>query len=97
MAEYLITCAHFNECSSKSVTRCKRCKNNKTRNVEIDFFEAANDNPIPEKDPYVTFDGPAEQTAGYQCPVCGGFTNPYTMRDSRCVECGFKLNITNRY
>lgn len=92
MAEYEIQCHYFNECCGKSVTICRKCKHNKLRNKEVNFFEAANDNPIPKENPKVTFIGPAEQTAGYKCPVCGGFTNPYVIKDRRCGECGFKLN-----
>ena len=92
MPEYPVECRHYSECSGKSVTRCRKCRHNRVRNVEIDFFEEANDNPIPEKNPVVTYSGPAEQTAGYQCPVCNEFTNPYHLRDRRCGSCGFKLN-----
>ena len=53
----------------------------------------AKDNPIPEVNPKLTYSGPAEQTAGYKCPVCGEFTNPYQVREGCCSHCGFKLNI----
>jgi hypothetical protein len=92
MIERKVACVYFTECSSKSATRCKKCKNNTLRNMEIDCFVEANDKPIPEKCPRLTYSGPAEQTRGYKCPVCGGFTDPYAMRDNRCGECGYKLN-----
>lgn len=92
MMEAEIQCRYLMECSSRSIIKCKKCKNNMLRNKEVDYFEEANDNPIPDRCPPVTYSGPAEQTAGYKCPVCGGFTNPYSMRDSRCGSCGYKLN-----
>lgn len=93
MATREILCSYSTECSRKMSSSCSKCKNNKLRNKEIDFFEEANDSPIPDKCPILTFSGPAEQTAGYQCPVCGGFTNPYAIKDSRCGSCGYKLNV----
>lgn len=87
-----VNCVYLNECSSKSSTKCRRCKHNRMRNAEIDCFEEANDNPIPDHCPKLTYSGPAEQTAGYKCPVCGTFTDPYSIRDSRCGGCGYKLN-----
>lgn len=87
-----VDCSYYKECAGKSSTNCKKCKHNHLRNKEINYFEEANDNPIPDVNPRVTFSGPAEQTAGYKCPVCGEFTNPYHIRDSRCGSCGFKLN-----
>ena len=87
-----VQCIYYNECAGKSVSRCKKCRRNTMRNKEVDYFEEAKDNPIPDVNPPVTYSGPAEQTAGYKCPVCGEFTNPYAMRDSRCGGCGFKLN-----
>ena len=87
-----VSCFYYDECADKNATNCKKCVHNRVRNQEIHCFEAANDKPIPNPNPRVTYSGPAEQTAGYQCPVCGGFTNPYAMRESRCGECGFKLN-----
>lgn len=88
-----VQCAYYKECSSKSSTKCRQCKNNKVRNMEMDYFVNAKDNPIPDVNPRVTYSGPAEQTMGYQCPVCGEHTNPYAMRDNRCGACGFKLNV----
>ena len=95
MIEIPVNCYHYKECSGKSVTNCKKCKNNKLRNKEINYFEAAEDNSIPEPNPLVTFTGPAEHTAGYKCPVCGEHTNPYSIKmdDPRCGSCGFKLNV----
>ena len=93
MTNILVSCSYYKECAGRSVTNCKRCKNNRMRNREVDYFEEANDNPIPEVNPKVTYYGPAEQTAGYPCPVCGEHTNPYAMRENRCGGCGFKLNI----
>lgn len=87
-----VDCRHYNECAGKSVARCKKCANNHLRNKEIDYFEEANDNPIPNPNPRVSYSGPAEQTAGYKCPVCGQFTSPYHIKDSRCSSCGFKMN-----
>lgn len=92
MIEIPVSCSYYDKCHGRSVTNCKKCKNNHMRNKEINYFELANDNPIPNPNPKVTYSGPAEQTAGYKCPVCGEFTNPYAMRDSRCGSCGFKLN-----
>lgn len=60
----------------------------------MDFFVKAKDNPIPDKCPKLTYSGPAEQTAGYECPVCGGFTNPYRLGKERLCECcGYELNV----
>lgn len=92
MVATVVDCTLYNECSGKSITNCKKCVNNKLRNREVNYFEEAHDNPIPYPNPPVSFDGPAEQTRGYKCPVCGQFTNPYAMRDERCGSCGFKLN-----
>lgn len=88
----LVDCHYYKECSGRSSTNCKKCVNNHMRNKEVNYFEEAHDNPIPDPNPRVTYSGPAEQTAGYECPVCGVYTNPYAMRDSRCEGCGFKLN-----
>lgn len=93
MNTLLVDCAYFNECASKIPTKCRRCKNNKIRNMERDYFVEAKDNPIPDECPRLTYSGPAEQTAGYKCPVCGHYTNPYAIKDSRCGGCGYKLNV----
>ena len=89
-----VYCSYLKECAGRSATNCKKCKNNRLRNKEVNYFEEAHDNPIPEVNPKVTYTGPAEHTAGYKCPVCGGHTNPYALdKDNRCEHCGFKLNI----
>lgn len=91
----LITCAYFKDCVNSGVTaKCSKCSNNRTRNKKVDFFVEAKDNPIPDKCPKLTYSGPAEQTAGYKCPVCGGFTNPYHLdKDHLCKCCGYELNV----
>ena len=88
----LVDCPYYKECAGRSTTNCKKCSNNHLRNKEVNYFEEAHDNPIPDPNPVVTYNGPAEQTAGYKCPVCGHYTSPYIMRDNRCEGCGFKLN-----
>lgn len=88
-----IDCRYYSECAGKSSTTCKKCINNKLRNKEVNYFEEAHDNAIPNPNPKVTYTGPAEQTAGYKCPVCGEHTSPYHIRDDRCGSCGFKMNI----
>lgn len=88
-----VSCSYYDKCAGRSATNCEKCNNNKLRNKEIDYFEEANDKPIPDPNPKVTYYGAAEHTRGYECPVCGGFTNPYSMRDNRCEHCGFKLNV----
>lgn len=90
-----VLCNHYDECAGKSVTRCRKCVNNRMRNKEIDYFEEANDKPFPEVNPKLTYAGPAEQTAGYKCPVCDEYTSPYHVKpgEPRCGSCGFKLNI----
>lgn len=91
---YVVTCRYLKDCINKGKSaRCLKCEHNRTRNVEVDFFVEANDNPIPDECPRLTFEGPAEQTAGYKCPVCGNHTSPYAIKDSRCDSCGYKLNI----
>jgi len=73
---------------------CNSCANNRARNIEEDFYKKANDNPIPEECPRLTYSGPAEQTMGYKCPVCGDYTNPYHLgKEKRCSGCGYKLNV----
>ena len=93
MVQLPVECRYYKECAGRSVTNCKKCVNNHKRNIEINYFEQANDNPIPNPNPKVSYSGPAEQTAGYKCPVCGTYTNPYAIREQRCGGCGFKLNI----
>ena len=48
-----VKCHYYDECSGKSGTVCKRCVHNKLRNKEINYFEEANDNPIPNPNPKV--------------------------------------------
>lgn len=88
-----IECIYKNDCASgKDKTKCKICGHNTKRNFVEDHFVKATDGPIPDKCPVLTYSGPAEQTAGYKCPVCGSYTNPYAMRGSLCGGCGYKLN-----
>lgn len=95
MAEKLVKCIYLNNCKTRKEMhgKCKQCANNRMRNYIEDHFKQANDNPIPEQNPIVTYNGPAEQTMGYKCPVCGGYTNPYVMEKKLCGCCGFELNI----
>lgn len=88
-------CKFENECRSRKINKhkCETCENNTMRNYEVDFYSAANDNEIPEKCPELTYDGPAEQTAGYKCPVCEEYTNPYQLVNNRCKHCGYILNV----
>lgn len=89
-----IKCMYLDQCKHKKTHKCATCKNNSLRNRELDCYEPANDKPIPEECPRLTYSGPAEHTAGYQCPVCGTFTNPYALdADKRCEGCGYKLNV----
>ena len=87
-------CYYADNCMTRRVnpSKCISCDNNTKRNYEEDHYKKTQDNPIPEKCPRLTYSGPAEQTAGYRCPVCNGFTNPYEMRNSLCRHCGYKLN-----
>lgn len=97
MIERLIICEHLIGCcrskNGAGSTSCFTCANNRARNREVDYYVEAKDNPIPAECPKLHYDGPAEQTAGYKCPVCGKFTNPYLMEDCRCSSCGYKLNV----
>lgn len=95
MIEPLVECKYLSECKTRKElpNKCKRCKNNRKRNYIVDHFEEANDNPIPEVNPQVSYNGPAEQTSGYKCPVCSEYTNPYQLRDKLCKHCGFELNV----
>lgn len=90
-----VECRYKNECYTGSVdiNKCLKCANNKKRNYKADFFVEAKDEPIPEKHtepkPY---DGPAEQTIGYECPICHKHTNPYHLTSAKiCSWCGYKL------
>ena len=90
-----VKCSYIVRCKYKgSSTACKTCVHNTERNKIEDYYEKANDNPIPDKCPKLTYSGPAEQTAGYKCPVCGEHTNPYMLReDHLCPYCGYELNV----
>lgn len=91
----MIKCSHILRCMYAKSYKCSSCKNNRLRNKEESFYEEAKDNPIPEKCPHLSYSGPAEQTRGYECPVCGEFTNPYFIDkdDPRCCGCGYKFNL----
>lgn len=93
MAERVITCCYLDICS-RNRNDCLRCMNNRTRNQKVDMFEEHHDDPIPEKCPKLSYTGPAEHTAGFECPVCHGFTNPYRLNDKHeCEHCGYELNV----
>lgn len=94
MAKREIDCSYYAGCCRKGTNSCLRCKNNRLRNKEVDYFEEAKDNQIPAACPRLTYEGPAEQTSGYLCPVCNCYTNPYSLgKDNRCNHCGYKLNV----
>ncbi len=89
----MVKCVYQQECSSYK-KQCERCLHNHMRNYINDYFNKAEDNPIPEKCPKLSYNGPAEQTEGYKCPVCGCHTNPYQLVDGNCCfHCGYRLNI----
>lgn len=88
-----IKCVYVSRCKKARTTSCMSCKHNTVRHMKEDFYEKAEDNPIPDKCPRLDYSGPAEQTLGYQCPVCGGFTNPYVLKDKLCSCCGYELNV----
>lgn len=89
-----IECAYKERCKYRGTSlKCNTCEKNRLRNMEEDLYVKADDNPIPEKCPELSYNGSAEQTQGYKCPVCGGYTNPYAMRDKRCGSCGYLLNV----
>lgn len=91
----LITCVYLNDCVYAGAdSKCSKCANNTTRHKKVDFFKEAKDNPIPDRCPPLSYSGPAEQTDGYKCPVCGTFTNPYHLgKDRLCCGCGYELNV----
>ena len=90
----MIECNFFEDCLSRNTDKCNYCKYNTRRNYMKDYFVNANDNVLQEKPSKLTYEGPAEQTAGYCCPVCGGYTNPYQLVDKNCCKhCGYRLNI----
>lgn len=97
MNDKIIACDRAAQCIRYGARECSLCKNNKVRNIESgDWFIEAEDNPIPVECPKLTYSGPAEHTAGYKCPVCGEYTNPYRLVDYRCEHCGYKLNCCGR-
>lgn len=90
-----VECKYITECEYTRTDKCKICANNTKRNYVESHFVKANDKPIPKENPRVSYSGPAEQTAGYKCPVCGGYTNPYQLNSEKlCVNCGFRLNTS---
>ena len=90
----LSACSYTKRCKYKGQsTICGSCKHNHARNMEEDLYVKANDKPIPDECPKLTYNGPAEHTAGYQCPVCGGYTSPYAIKNNRCGGCGYTLNV----
>lgn len=94
MIEAEVKCHYLNKCYSAGTKKCKDCKHNERRNYVVDYYEKAKDKQMPDQCPKLTYDGPAEQTAGYRCPVCGGFTNPYQLAPGNCCShCGYRLNI----
>lgn len=89
-----VQCYYVARCKYRGKSSmCGTCKNNRARHREEDLYEEAEDKPIPEECPKLTYSGPAEHTAGYKCPVCGEYTNPYAMRENRCGGCGYLLNV----
>ena len=93
----MIECVYLKNDKCKTGKRenfkCRVCVNNTKRHYIEDYFEKANDNPIPDKCPVLTYSGPIEQTAGYKCPVCGKYTKPYQLKDNVCASCGYLLNV----
>lgn len=90
----IVKCQYSSECASCNTDKCKKCTNNKMRNYVKDYFENADDKPVPKECPPLYCTGRAEQTEGYCCPVCGGFTNPHQLVDKNCCSnCGYRLNI----
>ena len=89
-----IQCVYRSECTSaKDRDKCSQCVHNTMRNFAEDYFKKADDKAIPNMCPRIAYNGTAEQTLGYKCPVCGAYTNPYHMRDKLCSGCGYELNI----
>lgn len=88
-------CEYEKKCRTRNQNpnKCKTCKNNRMRNYEPDYYEAANDNEPPEKCPTLHYSGPFEQTSGYKCPVCEEYTHPAQVISKRCKHCGYILNI----
>lgn len=86
-------CEYSERCHSANTTKCDDCVHNTRRNFVEDFYEKADDNPIPDPNPEVSYHGPIEQSAGFKCPVCGKYSNPYITRNGICNSCGFRMNI----
>lgn len=99
-----VDCVYFLKCSSRnSGDLCEKCKNNRIRNKKDNYFEKANDKPIPDICPKIscqTFDEyfsehTIRHVLGYECPVCGKYTVP--PRECKdlidCFHCGYELNI----
>lgn len=95
MKEEKFECVHENECymRKQDPEKCGRCRFNSKRNFMKNYFMEADDDPIPDKHiPAKGYDGPAEQTKGYECPICHGYTNPYELTSNKtCRECGYPL------
>lgn len=90
----MIKCEFLSECANMNTDKCRKCEHNVRRNYVEDFFKEAKDRKIPKQCSKLTYKGPAEQTAGYCCPVCGNYTNPYQLVDGNCCRhCGYRLNI----
>lgn len=92
-----IKCEYEERCRSRKTEpgKCESCRHNMLRNYVVDYYIKADDGEIPDKCPKISYDGLAEQTKGYKCPVCGGFTNPYEIDHDLplCKWCGYLLNI----
>lgn len=90
----MIQCKYLKECEGAKSSNCKICEHNQKRNYKENYFVKANDKPIPTVCPVLSYEGTAEQTAGYKCPVCGCHTNPYHLdKENLCSYCGYRLNI----
>lgn len=90
----MITCEYKEKCINiMNEKKCKTCTNNTTRNYIEDYYTQANDKPFPKQRPYIEpYCGPAEQTEGYKCPICGNHTNPYQLfRGTCCRHCGYQM------
>lgn len=98
-SKYSVTveCYYRDRCASgkTNTVKCATCTHNTKRNFMEDFYKKADDADIPDACPPLSYRGPAEQSAGYQCPVCGGYTNPYAVHDNLCSHCGYRLNLSH--
>lgn len=87
----LVNCKHIAECNDNS-EKCRTCKNNIVRNYKPSFYEKAND-MLLYANKQAEMVGNAEQ-GGYECPVCGHLTSPYSFgKEKKCEACGNILNI----